>query len=356
VSLRLGYLHVGRERSGVRRYGRVLADAARRVPDLVVTESDAGERDAPIRALRAAGQRLRGSDVVHLQWKLADWGPRTGGMPRLEIVRVSVDATIIVTLHDVSEPHGIRERWLEPGSLGLRRLGRVAARLVVHSQEERRRLEGLVPEDRVVVVPHFVEERPALPDRSTARAALGLADRRIITLLGYMTKRRGHRLTLDALAGLPEDVICLFVGSVIEGRDHIADGLREHAASLGVVQRVRFLGYVPDADLEAILAATDVALCPFREMSASGALATWISAGRPIVASDLPAIRELDAMAPGAIRRFAPYEAEPLREAILAALDGADGSPDPPVQRLAAELATPRTLARYTEIYRSAAG
>ena len=35
--------------------------------------------------------------------------------------------------------------------------------------------------------------------------------------------------------------------------------------------------------LEQVLVATDVALCPYRSMSASGALATLISAGRPIV-------------------------------------------------------------------------
>ena len=68
-----------------------------------------------------------------------------------------------------------------------------------------------------------------------------------------------------------------------------------------MADRVRFMGYVPDDELETVLAATDVALCPFREMSASGALATWISAGRPIVTSDLPPIRELDALAPGAV-------------------------------------------------------
>jgi glycosyltransferase involved in cell wall biosynthesis len=258
-----------------------------------------------------------------------------------------------VTLHDVFARQGFRARWLEAGALGLRLLGRVAARVVVHSEEERQRLDGIVPAERIAVIPHFVEERPALPDRDASRAALGLGDQRVITLLGYLTKRRGHRLVLDALAGLPDDVTCLFVGSVIAGRDHIADGLRQHARELGVGDRVRFMGYVPDADLDAILAATDVALCPFRDMSASGALATWISSGRPIVASDLPAIRELDAMVPGAIRRFAPYEADPLREAIVSALGAASRDPDPNVRRLAAELATPRIVARYADVYRS---
>ena len=77
-----------------------------------------------------------------------------------------------------------------------------------------------------------------------------------------------------------------------------------------MADRVRFLGYLPEDELESVLAATDVALCPFERMSASGALATWFSAGRPIVASDLAPFRELKAMQPGALHIFRPYEAE----------------------------------------------
>ena len=82
-------------------------EAARRDRDLAVIESDAGERDAPLGALRAAARRLRGADVVHLQWKLADWGPRTR---RPATDSRSCDcrcgAPIVVTLHDVFERQG----------------------------------------------------------------------------------------------------------------------------------------------------------------------------------------------------------------------------------------------------------
>ena len=101
------------------------------------------------------------------------------------------------------------------------------------------------------------------------------------------------------------------MGSSIEGRDHVAASCEEHAAAIGVADRVRFLGYLPEAELEQVLVATDVALCPFRTMSASGALATWISAGRPIVTSDLAPIRELMALAPGALHPFAPVRGRP---------------------------------------------
>jgi glycosyltransferase involved in cell wall biosynthesis len=354
-SLRVGYLHVGRERSGLRRYGRIVAAAAGQRPDLEVLEADAGGRGASWRELRAAARQLRGADVVHLQWKGADWDARFGGVPRLEIVHRTLDRPLVVTLHDVFAPHGRLARRLGPTALGLRRLGATATRLVVHADDERGRLRGLVPEAKVEVVPHFVEVRPHLPERSTARSALGLAERRVITLLGFLTKRRGHRLVIDALPQLPDDVIALFVGSPIEGRDHVAGQLREHAAAVGVADRVRFMGYLPEERLEEVLVATDVGLCPFRSMSASGALATWISAGRPIVTSDLAPFRELAERSPGALHRFAPYEPDALAACIREALETASDRPDPAVEALARQLATPRIVERYIGLYRAAA-
>jgi glycosyltransferase involved in cell wall biosynthesis len=353
--LSVGFLHVGRERSGLRRYGRILAAEAATRPDVEVIESDIGGRDTAWTDLRDAARQLRPADVVHLQWKLADWDPRFGGVPRLEVLSRSLRRPMVVTMHDVFAPEGRWARRLSPAALGLRRLGQVAASLVVHAEDERRRLRGLIPEGKVEVVPHFVEVRPDLPDRSAARLALGVADRRVITLLGYITRRRGHRLVIDALAELPADVTALFVGSTIEGRDHVSRELQEHAAQVGVADRVRFLGYLPEDDLEEILAATDVALCPFRAMSASGALATWISAGRPIVTSDLAPFRELDALAPGALRPFRPYQSSALAACIAATLELATEQRDPRVEALARRLRIPRIMDRYMGLYRAAA-
>ncbi len=353
--LRVGFLHVGRERSGLRRYGAILAAEAARRPQLEVVESDAGGRGASWTDLRDAAWRLRACDVVHLQWKLADWDPRTGGIPRTEVVLQSLRRPVVITLHDVFAREGWWDRRLSPSAVGLRRLGHAARSLVVHSEEERSRLEGLVPAGKVEVVPHFVEVRDTLPDRTAARAALDVSDRRVITLLGYLTRRRGHRLVIDALRELPEEVTALFVGSVIEGRDHVQEALQQQAATAGVAERIRFMGYVSDDRLEEVLAATDVALCPFERMSASGALATWISAGRPIVASDLAQFRELAALQPGALHLFRPYLAEALASSVRSTLALASDAPDPAVEALAQRLATPRILDRYLGLYRAAA-
>ena len=117
---------------------------------------------------------------------------------------------------------------------------------------------------------------------------------------------------------------------------------------------MRFTGYVPDAELTRILAATDVAVCPFRDMSASGSVATWISTGRPIVASDLPAFREYDALEKGALRIFSPLSAEAFAATVSELLAEPLPEVDAAVARLRTQLATPRIAARYADLYRAA--
>lgn len=356
--LTVGYLHLGRAGSGVRRYGRVLAEAAARRPDLAVIEADPGDRDVSLGDVRRAARRLDAADVVHIQWKPPDWGGRYASLPRLEVFLAACRRPLVVTLHDVYPRVGWRDRVVDGGAIGLRRLGIGAARVVVHAQEERRRLEGMVPDAKVVVVPHFVEERPPLGDPETARRELdtGLEGRRVITLLGFMTRRKGHRLVLEAMSALPADVVALFVGSPIEGREARGAELEAYAGRLGVADRVRFLGYVPEERLSTVLAVTDVAVCPFRDMSASGAVSTWISTGRPIVASDLPAFREYEQLVPGSLRIFSPLTAEAFGAAVRDVLDAGGPLVDPAVDRLRRLLATPRTLDRYLDVYRAAVG
>lgn len=350
----VGYLHVGKEGGGVRRYGRIIADAAGARDDLDPREVDAGERDASRARLEEAGRQLSGCAVVHLQWKPADWGGGLGAFGRLRAFARGCSRPMVVTLHDVWARGGMRERWLDSDVLALRWLGRSAARLVVHSDEERRRLEGFVPAEKVALVPHFVEER-VMADAHASRTALGLAGKRVMTLLGFMVRRKGYRLTIEALPLLPDDVVALFAGGPIPGREARADELRAHAESLGVGDRVVITGYVADERLDQTLAATHVAICPFRDLSASGSLSTWISTGHPIVTSDLPQFREYDALVPGALRIFRPLTARAMADAVRSVLDAGPPPVDPKVIALRERLLTPRAVEAYAEVYRAVA-
>lgn len=359
--LTVGFLHLGRAGSGVGRYGRIVAAGAAARDDVRVVEVAADARGGGWRELDAAARALREADVVQLQWKLADWGGLRRALPRLELVLRRCGRPVVATLHDVYAPETRLDRH-GPGAIALRRLAGRASALVVHAEEERRRLASLVASDRVRVVPHFVEAIPALEAREAARAGLGLAGRRIVTLQGYIVRRKGHRLAIESLRHLPDDVVLVIAGTTIEGREARARELEAYAAELGLAERVRFTGWVTDERLRTILAATDVALAPFLEMSASGSLATWVAAGRPIVTSALPQLRELAALEPGALRivdadpHDPPAFAAALAARISALLADPPADPDPAVARLAARLAVPAVVDRYVDAWRTAAG
>ncbi len=188
--------------------------------------------------------------------------------------------------------------------------------MIVCSNEEYRRLRAFVPEAAIRMIFLFVEERTLPVGPIEAKESLGLSGRTVVTLLGRVHPRKGYRLLLQALAQLPSQYVVVFAGQARE--IHIQNDLIAFSRSCGVEDRVRMTGYLSEEELDRYLAATDLAVCPFETVAASSSISTWISAVRPILASDLPLIAEYNLLEPGAIRTFAPYTAGALSHAIQA--------------------------------------
>jgi glycosyltransferase involved in cell wall biosynthesis len=347
---RLGFLHLGRTESGVRRYGQLIADQAKTHPELTIIEAEAGRVDQSSEQLAAVTAGLAGSDVVVMQWNRRGWGKRGRSLPRLMRFRRAYQGALVVTLHDVFARDGLRQRHLEPDVWSLRWLGRTADRIVVHSQIEVERLRGIIPIDRIRVIPHFVEKRqlPLSPD--AARAKLGLADRKVVTLLGFVYGRKGHRYAVDAVPYMPDDAVMIYAGGPVAGRSYVYDLAMSKAQELGLGDRFRITGYLSDEDLETWIAATHLAILPFTDLSASGSFSSWISAGKSMLVSDLPGFREYARRVPGALNFFNPTEAWPLGAAISELLARPLPDPDPGVQKLGRELSMDRTVERYLRV------
>jgi glycosyltransferase involved in cell wall biosynthesis len=362
----LGYAHLGASTHGVSRYGRLLAAEARRRPDLSVMECDVtltGDAQADRRSLKDAGRQLSTADVVHIQYNCQPagcvWGHGWRRLLHLEIFARAARTRLVATLHDLPVRRAPvfagrnpirawqRVEKAAPQVMALGWLERHASRLLVCSDEERARTKDR--RDRVRVVPHFVEPRELPGSREHAKEALGLQGRRVVTLLGYIHPRKGHALMVEALASLPADVTVIFAGRPPDGDGTFVRALIEDATTRGVFDRVRITGFLPEASLETYLAATDLAVCPFESLSASGSLSTWLSVGRPILASDLPQIAEYNAIEPGASHTFRPYDASALAGAIHAALAGSDDASAR--DRLRGRLLLPSVFDRHLEIY-----
>lgn len=369
----VGFVHAGPPEHGISRYGRVLAAAAARRPDVRVRESEMC-LDGPLdRAqILAAAERLRDVDVVHLQYnnqrRGSVWGADWRQLENLKLFAAAVRRPVVATIHDVYPV------WASPWTSALRRPVREgrklatsgpqlatrwwlqwhAARVIVCSEEERKRLSWPVGR-RPCVIPHFVEARHLVVSRDEARRSLDLQGKRVVTLLGYIHQRKGHQLLIDALPHLPADVVVVFAGGPLGSDRGFVDTLRDRARSLGVAERLRITGYLPEQQLEEYLVASDLGVCPFRTASASGSLSTWISAERPVVASNIPLIAEYNAVEAGAIATFAPYTAQALASAVNELLERTGTGGAPGVARLRQQLLIPAIVDRHVAAYRAAA-
>jgi glycosyltransferase involved in cell wall biosynthesis len=118
--------------------------------------------------------------------------------------------------------------------------------------------------------------RPA--DRAAARAGLGLT-RRTLASVGLLVERKGHGLVIEALRSLP-DTDLVIVG---EGPDR--DSLQRFAKSIGVADRVRFLGLVDQSRLGQIYNAVDGLVLASSREGWANVLLEAMACGTPVVAS-----------------------------------------------------------------------
>jgi glycosyltransferase involved in cell wall biosynthesis len=373
----VGFLHLGSPEHGVSRYGRKLAAEMATRRDVEVVEVEVAEPPESPRFAAAALEAIRsltGRAVIAIQYNRALFSEGYGQERLVRRLLAASPAPVVANLHDVyldnpwtnwrKGESTLRVRWQRwrhhwtrtvPAKRALARLVEGAAATIVCFESERERLTGLRGADRVRVVPHFVEPRPNLPERGAARAALGIGDRRVITVLGYIHRRKGHDLVVDALPLLPADRIVAFVGTATaEHRGYLA-ALERRARKLVGEGRLIVTGFVDEPTLERWLVATDVAVCPFRFFSASGSLATWISAARPVVCHALPQIDEYRRVDPGAFSTFDRYRPDALAEAIERVLASPRAGDDPAMAKLRGEFSLAAVTARTLEVYREAA-
>ena len=152
-----------------------------------------------------------------------------------------------------------------------------------------------IPPDRITVVPRGRDpERLGVPSparRLASRRALGWdPDDEVIVTIGRHEFQKGHRYLLEAVGRLRRTRPRLRV--IVAGRRGNASAdVEAMRRSLDLVDEVRFVGHRDD--VPSLLAAADLFVFPSLYEGFGGALIEAMALGLPIVASDVPAIREV---------------------------------------------------------------
>jgi glycosyltransferase involved in cell wall biosynthesis len=306
VTVRLGILLeqcLGPVPGGTGRYARELAAAlaAEAPPGAEVTGWTAWHRDlAPARTPgvrgprrlplprrpltlaweRGRGPRPRGVDVLHAPTPLA---PARGGTP------------LVVTVHDAvpwTHPETLTPRGVSWHRSAIERAAREADAVVVPTQAVADELARHVwPGRPVHVVGEGVSGDLDLPADADARAAaLDLPDGPYLVTLATVEPRKGLDVLLDALGRPGAPVVpLLVVGQPGWGGVDVAG----RAAELGLGDRVRLLGRLPDADLAVALGRATALVAPSRAEGFGLPVLEAMSAGVPVVSSDAPALVEV---------------------------------------------------------------
>lgn len=157
--------------------------------------------------------------------------------------------------------------------------------------------------------------RPAT-DREVHRARYGAAPGTfLVVAVRSLIPRVGIDRLIDAFAAVRKELpdARLLIG----GQGPLRDSFEARARELGLGDSARFLGFVPDAELPALLSAADVVAMPSQELEGFGLVAAEaIACGTPVVCTPIGGLPEV-------IAPLEPYwvadgaEAEAIAAALL---------------------------------------
>jgi glycogen(starch) synthase len=291
-------------------------------------------------------------DVVHAH----DW---LVGQTAITVAEAT-GAPLVATLHATEA--GRHQGWLpRPLNLAIhsveRWLAHRAAAVITCSTTMHDEVTTLfeLADDQVTVVPNGIDAaRWAAPARAkaAARARLG-GDGPVLVFAGRLVHEKGVQTLLSAVRALRDTYPGLRLA--VAGVGVHESTLRAQARRLRVARSVEWMGFVPEAELPALLGAADVAVVPSL-YEPFGIVALEVAvAGAPMVVAETGGLRDL-AAAGVAAASFPAGEVGALVSAIGTLLD------DPAAARRAARRAARIVRRDYTwhavgtrtaEVYRS---
>ncbi|MGH8934736.1 MAG: glycosyltransferase [Acidimicrobiia bacterium] len=232
-------------------------------------------------------------DLIHTTIFEADLVGRLAAMGRLPVLTSLVNTSYV--------PQRLADPNISPWKLRVTRLveGWTARHLTFHFHAISEAVKAAAVEslgiqlERITVVPRGRDpERLGRPDpkrRRRMRGRLGVGDGEVVVNVGRQEYQKGQRHVIEAVGLLAPHRPGLVL--LVAGRGGHASGELERLAEQAPEGLVRFLGH--REDVAEVLAAADLFAFPSLYEGLGGAVIEAMALGLPIVASDLPSLREV---------------------------------------------------------------
>jgi L-malate glycosyltransferase len=286
---------------------------AERVLLQTVLRLDPARFESIIVSLRDRGPLSADADLAGVQTIHLGMGRRPGPVTLWRLARIFRRRNVAIVhayLYDASIASRLAGRWARvPVVLTSTRapldylpraawcLDRVTARwchriiaVSEHTAEVIVRVEGIARQ-KVVVIPNGVDLHRFTPsDPRIARAHWGIdEDTFVVASIGRLSKEKGHRYLLQALAAARSNIPS--IACLIAGDGPLRGTLESQARTLGLQAVCRFLGDVPK--IEAVFAAADVAVLPSVFEGMPNAALEAMAMGCPVIATAVGGSREV---------------------------------------------------------------
>lgn len=224
-----------------------------------------------------------------------------------------------------------------------------------------------VDRSAITIVPNGVDASllndHVSPREARAELGIGHAEAVIVGAVSALVDYEGFDVLLRAVARIVRDEA---VPQRMRERLHVllvgdgvaAPGLAQLARELGIADRVIFPGRMPRAQARRWVEAMDLVVIPRLDRAVTRMVTPQkpieaMALGRPVICSDLPALREVATSANGETRaRLVPAEdADALAAAIVQVCERADGSVTSAASPIAQERLWDELVRHYLRIY-----
>jgi glycosyltransferase involved in cell wall biosynthesis len=221
-------------------------------------------------------------DLVAIQWWTTFWSLPYAVLTRL-LTRMG--CRVVYVIHNVL-PHETRpwDRWLARLALS------PAQAYIVHTEEEKQRLLGLLPRGEIHITPlpvwRIFPENEMTP--TEARLALDLpATGPLLLFFGFVRPYKGLGVLLEALGILRQQGIRPYLAIAGEFW-HDKESYLEQIEQMNLSDQVRIEDrYIPNEELRLWFSAADAAVAPYIEGTTQSAVASLILGfGLPLILSE----------------------------------------------------------------------